>query len=229
MTKNMNPSEDLTLSKFCERIESDNKKLCITFTYIDTPTFLMLYKALVRPHLEYANSVWNPYKKKHITALENVQRRATKLIPGFKDMTYENRLRKLKLPTLAYRRKRGDMIEAFKLTSGLYDTALPSLLEIQKNTRTRGHSKKLYQHRSNKDIRKNFFTNRIINIWNSLPENVISAKNTKIFEHRLDNYWKDQDLLYNYESNLTTGEEIEIDEEKELSIVVDGQRSETDL
>jgi hypothetical protein len=48
------------------------------------------------------------------------------------------------------------MIEAFKLTSGLYDTALPSLLEIQKNTRTRGHSKKLYQHRSNKDIRKNF-------------------------------------------------------------------------
>jgi hypothetical protein len=67
-------------------------------------------------HLEYANSVWNPYKKKHITALENVQRRATKLIPGFKDMTYENRLRKLKLPTLAYRRKRGDMIEAFKFT-----------------------------------------------------------------------------------------------------------------
>ena len=70
---------------------------------------------------------------------------------------------------------------------------------------------------------------RIINTWNSLPENVISAKDMKIFEHRLDKYWKDQDLLYNYESNLTTGEEIEIDEEKELSIVVDGQRSETDL
>jgi hypothetical protein len=48
------------------------------------------------------------------------------LIPGLKDMTYENRLRKLKLPTLAYRRKRGDMIEVFKLTSGLYDTALLS-------------------------------------------------------------------------------------------------------
>jgi hypothetical protein len=59
-----------------------------------------------------------------------------------------------------------------------------------------------------KDIRKNFFTHRIINTWNSLSENVTSAKDTKIFKHRLDNYWKDQDLLYNYESNLTTGEEI---------------------
>ena len=62
-----------------------------------------------------------------------------------------------------------------------------------------------------------------------LHENVISDKDTKIFQHRLDHYWKDQDLLCNYESNLTTGEEIEIDEEKELSIVVGGQRSEKEL
>ena len=55
------------------------------------------------------------------------------------------------------------MIEAFKLSSGFYDTALPSLLEIHKDIRTRGHSKMLYQHRSNKDIRKNFVTKRIIN------------------------------------------------------------------
>ena len=105
-----------------EKIKKSNSIMGLirrTFTYIDAPTFLMLYITLVRPHLEYANSVWNPYKKKHIIALENVQRRATKLILGFKDMTYENRLRRLKLPTLAYRRKRGDMIEAFKLTSGL--------------------------------------------------------------------------------------------------------------
>jgi hypothetical protein len=54
----------------------------------------------VRPHLEYANSIWNPYKKKHITAIENVQRRATKLIPGFKDLTYKERLKKLKTTNL---------------------------------------------------------------------------------------------------------------------------------
>ena len=77
-----------------------------SFSYMDEATFLMLYKALMRPHLEYANSIWNPYKKKHITAIENVQRRATKLIPGFKDITDEERLKILKLPTLTYRRKR---------------------------------------------------------------------------------------------------------------------------
>ena len=54
-----------------------------TFTHLDETTFLLLYKALVHPHLEYANAVWNPYKMKHVAALENVQRRATKQIPGF--------------------------------------------------------------------------------------------------------------------------------------------------
>ena len=48
-----------------------------TFTHLDKTTFLLLYKALVRPHIEYANAVWNPYKMKHVMALENVQRRAT--------------------------------------------------------------------------------------------------------------------------------------------------------
>ena len=70
-----------------------------SFSYMDETTLLMLYKALVRPHLEYANSICNPYNKKHITAIENIQRRATRLIPGFKDLTYEERLKKLKLPT----------------------------------------------------------------------------------------------------------------------------------
>ena len=58
---------------------------------------------------------------KHVMALKNVQRRATKQIPGFKNMSYADRLQKLKLPTLAYRRKRGDMIETYKITSGTYD------------------------------------------------------------------------------------------------------------
>ena len=73
-------------------------------------------------------------------------------------------------------------------------------------------------------------TYKIFNkIYDERVTSTLFILNSSNITYRLDNYWKDQDLLYNYESNLTTREEIEINEEKELSIVVDGQRSETDL
>jgi len=71
-----------------------------TFLHLDNKTFSLLFKALVRPHLEYASSVWSPYKKKDINSIENVQRRATRMLPQMKNIEYEERLRKLKLPTL---------------------------------------------------------------------------------------------------------------------------------
>ena len=61
-----------------------------TFTCLDEETFLLLYKALVRPHLEYANALWSLYKIKDIIAIENVQRRATKLVPSLKNLEYSD-------------------------------------------------------------------------------------------------------------------------------------------
>ena len=72
------------------------------FNYLDKSTFLTLYKAL--PHLEYAQCIWSPYKKELILSIENVQRRATKMIKNIKHLTYEERLRYIDLPTLVYRR-----------------------------------------------------------------------------------------------------------------------------
>ena len=73
----------------------------------------MLYVSLVRPHLEYAVPVWNPSLKNDIDMLENVQHRATRLVPGLK------RLKTLKLTTLEIRRKREDLIEFYKILNGL--------------------------------------------------------------------------------------------------------------
>ncbi|XP_072033113.1 uncharacterized protein B0403.1-like [Amphiura filiformis] len=75
-----------------------------TFTHMDENMFLPLYKTLVRPHLEYANCVWNPFLQQDITKLEKVQRRATKVIAAIKDLPYQSRLEVLNLPSLAYRR-----------------------------------------------------------------------------------------------------------------------------
>ena len=80
-----------------------------TFEYLDDKCFSTVFKSLVRSHIEYANQVWSPYLMKYITALENVQCRATKLIPGYKELDYKERLKRLNLPTLSYRRLRGDM------------------------------------------------------------------------------------------------------------------------
>ena len=85
-----------------------------SFSFLDYKLFKKLYTTFVRPHLEYAQAVWAPHLKKHVKMLENVQKRATKLVDNLNDLEYSERLRKLDLPTLAYRRARGDMIELFK-------------------------------------------------------------------------------------------------------------------
>ena len=82
--------------------------------HTDSRTFIMLYKAMVRPHVEYTNSIWPPYKK-DIEAIEKVQKTATKLIISLKELPYKKRLLQLNLHTLKYRRLRGDMIEVYKI------------------------------------------------------------------------------------------------------------------
>ena len=85
---------------------------------------------MVRTQLDYASSVWAPYKKKHIDMIENVQKRATKQIPGMKNLSYEEHLRKLELPTRSYRRLRGDMIEVYKIIQGHYDPKASIIIKL---------------------------------------------------------------------------------------------------
>ena len=77
-----------------------------------------MYKAVVRPHLEYCIQAWRPYRKKDIDTLEHIQRRATKITPGLRDFSYEERLKECGLTTLETRRLRGDHTEVFKIFNG---------------------------------------------------------------------------------------------------------------
>ena len=171
------------------------------FDYLDKTTFMQLYRSLVRPHLEVCNSAWYPILKQDIDTIEDVQKRATRQIPGFKVLDYPQRLKLLGLPTLTFRRLRGDMIETYKIVNGHYDKEVAPELP-KSNTSTRGHNKKLFKKRANRlNCRKHFFTLRVVKIWNSLPEEVVNARTVDAFKRLLDRHWKDHPSKYNYENN----------------------------
>ena len=92
-----------------------------TFQFIEQDSFILMYKAIVRPNVEYGNTIWYPHLRRDIESIERIQKRATRQIPQLKDLTYNERLKKLKLPTLAHRRRRGDMLQTFKILHKIED------------------------------------------------------------------------------------------------------------
>jgi len=105
---------------------------------MDDQTFLLLYKSTVRPHVKFANSVWCPFKLCNIEEIEKIQKRATRLIIELKHKPYKERLIHLNLPTLKYRRLRGDMIEVFKIIHNIYNVKVSLQLMLNERTNTRG-------------------------------------------------------------------------------------------
>jgi ribonuclease P/MRP protein subunit RPP40 len=171
-----------------------------SFNNLNENNFLLLYKTLIRPILEYGAPVWNPHLKIEIKTLESVQRRATRLIPGMQQLTYKERLTKLDLPTLAFRRWRGDLIETYKIFH--YYTANPQNFFQLADSNTRGHSLKLAKKYSRTDIRKFTYSNRIVETWNSLPDHVVQATSVNMFKNRLDKFLKNHPAKYNHETEI---------------------------
>ena len=123
------------------------------------------------------------------------------MIPELKHLSYPERLKKLKLPTMAYRRARDDMIEVFKIVAQIYDNkTTDNFLSFRENMNMslRGHEFTLEHKRLSCPARIQFFANRIVNNWNSLPNHVVNAGSLNIFKNSLDRLWAKQDLLYNY-------------------------------
>uniref|UniRef100_K7GG65 Reverse transcriptase domain-containing protein n=1 Tax=Pelodiscus sinensis TaxID=13735 RepID=K7GG65_PELSI len=149
---------------------------------------LSLYKTMVRPHPEYCVQLWSPHLKKDILALESVQKRATKMIRGLERVPYKKRLKRLGLFSLEKRRLRGDMIEVYKIMNGVERADKEKLFISSLYRRTRGHQMKLMGSRFKTNKRKFFFTQRVVNLWNSLPEEAVKARTIIEFKEKLDNF-----------------------------------------
>ena len=126
--------------------------------------------------------------KKDIEKIEKVQRRATKLISECSNLSYEDRLEFIGLSTLEARRNRGDLIEVFKVLKGFSKVDYKHFFQLADNGKTRGNKYKLVKSRSRLDIRKHFFSQRVISEWNKLPNSVVEAETVNAFKNKYDRY-----------------------------------------
>jgi len=118
---------------------------------------------------DYSHSVtWSSYYKSDIECTEKVQRRFTRWLPGFKSLTYNQRLKRLNLPSLEVWRLHADLVMCYKIVFGLVKLSFTDFFAFRPDTSHRGHQYKLYVNHS-RGIRKHFFTERVVAPWNSLP------------------------------------------------------------
>lgn len=154
-------------------------------------TILLLYKTYVRPHLEYACSLWSPHLVKHISAIESVQRSVTAKISGLENLNYWERLQKLNLFSLQRRRERYDIIHLWKIHKGIiqndlninfYDTPRYGWRCRRNNIQSR--------QRQLSTIRYNAFSSRAAALFNNVPKMVKNTDSLSVFKNRLDKHLK---------------------------------------
>ena len=163
------------------------------FVHLCPLTFRPLYTAMVRSHLEYAQTVWSPHLKSLSDSIEAVQIRATKQVEGMSHLTYEERLVKLKLPTLIYRRRRGAMIEIWKHFNTYDKKAICARFQLAPRAElSRQHPLQLVAQNpldGSRGAQTNSFYFLAVSAWNKLDRNVVMSKTINSFKNQLDTLW----------------------------------------
>ena len=185
-------SADMKVSEQCGIAASKGNQILRlirrTIKYKENQLIVPLYKAIVRPHLEYCIQAWRPYRKKDIDKLERIQRRATKMIPELRVLSYENRLLQCGLTTLETRRLRGDQIEVFKIVNGYEYVDRNMFFKLKESSRTRRHKAAFVKEQCRLDMRKYSFSQRVIYKWKKLPNDYVNASSVNMFKNTIDRY-----------------------------------------
>ena len=157
-----------------------------TFKYFDKNLFKKLYPTFVRPHLEFASAAWNNMTTEEVAKIESVQHKATKMVQELKGYSYYERLRALGITDLETRRKRGDLIQIYKVINGLEEVNIGLR---RGNRENRAHTSQIVRDICKESVGRNrFLTNRTATTWNLLPTTVVNAKSVNNFKAALDNH-----------------------------------------
>ena len=160
-----------------------------TFKFFNIKLFKLLYPAFVRTHLEFASAVWNSMSKKEKGKLEGIQKRATKMVIELRGMEYEERLKELGLTSLENRRKRGDLLQIYKITKGFEKVELGLENIGEYGGEKRRHNYQLRKEKTvNTPMRDNFLLNRNATTWNMLPSDIAEADTVNQFKARIDRH-----------------------------------------
>ena len=129
--------------------------------------------------------------------------RLWRLVKCISQMSYEERLKHLGLPTLEYRGARADMVQVYKKINQIDKVDISKLFTFAPHGATRCHSLKLFKPRARLNVRQQSFSNRVIGSWNSLPESVVKAPSLNSFKSRLNNHWHSHSSKFTATSYLT--------------------------
>ena len=173
ISSNLKPAAQC--SEAARRASAVLTQISKAFLYQDRKVFLQLYKQFVLCHLEFGVTAWSPWAFGDVDLMERVQKREVNLISGLTGKTYEDKLQEIGLSSRTERRLKYDLVQTYKALNGIdnVDSSIWFKLVGQTThipTRNTAYARNLLSSTAPSDIRKNFFSMRVVPLWNALPE-----------------------------------------------------------